>query len=85
MLGSNSFDYIVRSVTAALLSLGILGVSAWQLISTGQLSEPLSAWAGMVVGVYFGSHVSINGSESRRRTLAPSHAHDPPESGRKSA
>ncbi len=60
-------DYWLRSVTTAVLALGIVGVAAWQEVSGSDLTGPFVDWAGIVVGVYFGAHVAFNASGTRRR------------------
>jgi hypothetical protein len=61
------FDYYLRSVTTAVLACVVLGVAAYQVVSGATLAGPFVNWAGIIVGVYFGSHISLNGSGARRR------------------
>ena len=61
------FDYYLRSIVTAVLALVILGVTAWQVIGGSGVSGPFGSWAGLIIGVYFGSHVSLNGSGAKRR------------------
>jgi len=61
------FDYYLRTVTTAVLAMAILGVAGWQVLSGGDVTGPFKDWAGIIIGVYFGQHVSLNGSGSRRR------------------
>lgn len=61
------FDYYLRTVTTAVLAVAILGVAGWQVLSGGDVTGPFKDWAGIIIGVYFGQHVSLNGTGSRRR------------------
>ncbi len=56
----HSWDYYVRSVTTALLALALVGSALFQLLRDGAVNPILLAWAGLIVGVYFGSHVATN-------------------------
>ena len=60
-------DYYLRSVTTATLALFVVGVAAWQTIHGSDAVGPFRDWAGLVVGVYFGSHVAFNGTGARQR------------------
>ena len=60
------FDYYLRSTVTALLALGVLGVASYQYLAHGTLSGPFDQWAGLILGVYFGSHISLNGSGTRK-------------------
>lgn len=70
MTGYSHFDYYLRSVTTAVLALVVLGVTAWQVIAGSGVNGPFGNWAGLILGVYFGAHVSLNGSGARRRADA---------------
>jgi len=72
------FDYYLRTVTTAVLAIAILGVAGWQVLSGGDVTGPFKDWAGIIIGVYFGQHVSLNGSGSRRR-VAESQGETPPQ------
>lgn len=61
------FDYYLRSIVTAILALGIIGVSAYDQVTGNQALGPFKDWAGLIIGVYFGSHISLNGSGARRR------------------
>lgn len=62
-----SFDLRVRTVTTSVLALGVLGVTAYQAIVGNSITEPFDSWGGIIIGVYFGAHVSMNGSGARAR------------------
>lgn len=64
------FDYYLRSVITATLALVVVGVTAWQVIAGSGVSGPFGEWAGLIIGVYFGSHVSLNGTGAQRRADA---------------
>jgi len=64
------FDYYLRSLTATVLALAILGVTAWQVLHGSTITGPFKDWAGLIIGVYFGQHVSLNGAGARRRLQA---------------
>ena len=61
------FDYYLRTIVTAVLSLGIVGVAAYAQLTGSSVGGPFKDWAGIIVGVYFGSHVAMNGSGARRR------------------
>ena len=61
------FDYYVRSIITAALALVVIGVTAWQVISGAGVTGPFTEWAGLIIGVYFGQHVSLNGSGAKKR------------------
>lgn len=56
-----SFDYYVRSVTTALLALGLVGAAVYALLFERTAAAALVGWAGLVVGVYFGGHTMLKG------------------------
>lgn len=62
-----AFDLITRSVTTALLAVGILLVAAYEVITSGTIDSQFGAFVGLVLGFYFGAHVSQNGSAMRAR------------------
>ena len=64
MKPQNSFDYYVRSLVTAALAVGIVGVALYEFVSGKVLSTALTGWAGLVVGVYFGQHITLNGHRS---------------------
>ena len=68
------FDYYLRSITTAVLALGVLAVSAYQVLFHGTTAGPFSEWAGLIIGVYFGSHISLNGSGARKAKQADEQA-----------
>ena len=85
------FDLVIRSVTTALIASVVTVLAGYQAIHEGKVSPELAAWGGIIIGVYFGSHTSLNGSGVRaardqaltRELLEaappqpPSAAHDP--------
>ena len=62
-----AFDLRVRTVVTALLALGVLAVTAYQAINGDSIVEPFASWGGIIIGVYFGAHVSQNGAGIRAR------------------
>lgn len=60
-------DLIIRSVTTALLALGVLAIAAYEAIHHGELDATTGAAFGLIIGVYFGAHVSQNGASARSR------------------
>lgn len=66
-MNARAFDLVTRSVTTALLALGVLVVVAYVEIHKGHIDGELSAAFGLIIGVYFGAHVSQNGSSARAR------------------
>lgn len=69
-MNPRAVDLIVRSVTTAVLAVGVLVVVAWEAIRTGTVDATLGAAFGLIVGVYFGAHVSQNGAGARSRAEA---------------
>lgn len=61
------FDYYLRSIVTAVLALGILIVAGYLEITGKSVNGPFKEWAALIIGVYFGAHVSTNGSGARRR------------------
>lgn len=59
------FDLVVRSVTTAAISLVITLAAVYQAIRTGDVTGTLAQWGGIIIGVYIGSHASLNGSGVR--------------------
>ncbi len=72
------FDYYMRSVITAVLALVVLGVTAWEVLHGQTVSGPFESWAGLIIGVYFGQHVAMNGSGARRR-VAEAQGEVPPQ------
>lgn len=66
MLTYSHFDYYLRSIITSVLALGILSVTAWQVLKGQGVSGPFGSWAGLIIGVYFGQHVALNGSGSKK-------------------
>ncbi len=66
MLAYSHFDYYLRSIITSVLALAILGVTAWQVLKGEGVSGPFGQWAGLIIGVYFGQHVALNGSGSKK-------------------
>lgn len=61
------FDYYLRSIVTAILSLGIIGVAAYDQVAGSNVAGPFKDWAALIIGVYFGSHVAMNGAGARRK------------------
>jgi hypothetical protein len=66
-MNPRAVDLIIRSVTTAALALGVLAVAAYEAIHTGGVDAQTGAAFGLIIGVYFGAHVSQNGASSRGR------------------
>ncbi len=75
-MNPRAFDLIVRSITTAVLAIGVLLVIAYQAIHGVAVDANLAAAFGLIVGVYFGAHVAQNGASARSRaeTLAVAQA-----------
>lgn len=59
------FDLVIRSVTTALIAAVVTVLAGYQAVHEGRVSPELAAWGGIIIGVYFGSHTSLNGSGVR--------------------
>lgn len=59
------FDLIVRSLATALIAFGVTLIAAYQAVREGTITPELGAWGGVIIGFYFGSHASLNGSGVR--------------------
>lgn len=56
---------MIRSVTTAAIAFLIVTVAAVETLRTGRIPAELSTWGAIIIGVYFGSHTSLNGSGIR--------------------
>ena len=66
-MNARAFDLVTRSITTSFLALGVLLVVAYVEIHKGRIDGELGAAFGLIIGVYFGAHVSQNGSSARAR------------------
>lgn len=64
-MNPRAVDLIIRSLTTAALALGVLAIAAYEAIHQGEVDATTGAAFGLVIGVYFGAHVSQNGASSR--------------------
>jgi len=67
MADPRNFDLRVRTVTTAIVSMVIIGVAAYEAVTKGAVDSFTTAWGGIILGVYFGAHVSQNGAGIRAR------------------
>lgn len=54
----------IREAVTATLSLGVVGAAIYEILK-GNGNNELSAWAGMIVGVYFGGGRAVYSSPSK--------------------
>ena len=66
-MNARAFDLVTRSLTTAALAIGVLLIAGYEAIHTGTIDGQTGAAFGLIVGVYFGAHVSQNGSSARAR------------------
>jgi hypothetical protein len=66
-VNARAFDLVTRSITTALLALGVLIVAGYEAVSGEGIDGQTGAAFGLIIGVYFGAHVSQNGSSARAR------------------
>jgi len=66
-----SFEGYVRAATSAVLAFVIVGIAGWQVIVGGHSDGPFVNWGGIIVGVYFGYHIAVNGAGARKRSDDP--------------
>lgn len=59
------YDLVVRSTVTALIALVVIAVVAIQALRNEPLNENLVGWGGIIVGVFIGSHASLNGGGVR--------------------
>lgn len=45
----------------------MLAIAAYQVLETGAVDTSVGAFVGLVLGFYFGAHVSQNGASARAR------------------
>ncbi len=69
------FDAVVRSITAAVLSLTLVGAVTYLSIVAAPgtrlsgLQAVLVGWAGIVVGFYFGGHSTASAFEEAKQIV----------------
>jgi hypothetical protein len=61
------FDYFLRSGTSALLALIVVGVAAYQALANGITNSTFANWGGIIIGVYFGAHVTTTAATLTHR------------------
>lgn len=59
------FDLYMRSFTTGAIALVIVIVAAYEGVTHGDVDQFTSGAALLILGVYFGSHASINGAGVR--------------------
>lgn len=66
-MNPRAFDAYLRSVTASLIALAVVGTTLAELAANGSVPPALATPAGLIIGAYFGAHFAINGSGARKR------------------
>lgn len=66
-MNARAFDLVIRSCTTALLAIGVMAVVSYQAIHGTPVDSQLGGAFLLIIGVYFGAHVSQNGSSARAR------------------
>jgi hypothetical protein len=61
-----ALDFVIRSVTTAVLALALVGAVIYQVTAGCEVDTVLVGFAGLVVGSYFTGHAATNGSLSRK-------------------
>lgn len=71
-MNPRAVDLYVRSFTTALIAVVVVFVAAYEGLHTGTVDGFAQGAATIIIGVYFGSHVSQNaaGARSRAEELA---------------
>ena len=65
MTDPRRFDLMIRSLTTAAIAFLVVIVAAIETLRTGSIPNELSTWGAIIIGVYFGSHTSLNGGGVR--------------------
>lgn len=65
MTEPRKFDLMVRSMATAAIAILVTLIAAYQAVNQGHITPELGAWGGVIIGFYFGSHASLNGSGVR--------------------
>jgi ribose/xylose/arabinose/galactoside ABC-type transport system permease subunit len=66
-MNPRAFDLITRSVTSSFLAIGVLLLAAYQVVHSGEVDTSVGSFVGLVLGFFFGAHVSQNGASARSR------------------
>ena len=69
-LNPRAVDLYVRSFTTALLAIVIVTVAAYEGVHNGNVDNFIGGAATIIIGVYFGAHVSQNAAGARSRAEA---------------
>lgn len=69
-MNPRAVDLYVRSMTTAALAVLVVLIAGYQIIHTGTVDTAVGSFVGLVLGFYFGAHVSQNGASSRSRAEA---------------
>lgn len=64
-MDARAADTLIRSLTTAGLALGVFAVAAFEAVDKGEVDATFGGAAALILGVYFGAHVSQNGSAIR--------------------
>lgn len=64
-MNARAFDLVTRSVTTAFLAIGVLCIVAYEAVHGGHVDGQTGAAFGLIIGVYFGAHISQNGTGAR--------------------
>lgn len=65
-MNARTFDTYLRSATTAAIALAIVGAAIYSALFSVTQDSFLIGAGGIVIGFYFGAHVSLNGSASRK-------------------
>lgn len=66
-MNPRAVDLYVRSLTTAALAVLVVLIAGYQIVHTGTVDTAVGSFVGLVLGFYFGAHVSQNGASARAR------------------
>ncbi len=66
-MNPRAFDAYIRTLTAALLSLVLVGAALYSLLFQHTKDPDVTTWAALAVGFYLGGHFTQNGAASAKR------------------
>ncbi len=63
---ARNLDFLIRTITSAVLAVAIVGAVIYQSIAGEQVSTDLLGWGGIVIGAYIAQHARLEGIDAGR-------------------